>query len=195
MAAQFASFRARLGRLFGGLPLYVGHPDLANANELADRKAYGWILELDARDDGLYGRAKWSEAGVDLLRNAHFKFLSPFWEAREIGFENGRRVYKPVALISAGLTNQPNIPVRPLANENREEPPAAPAALDPIVVPAMHTISHTERLGLRRGELEQLQNRRDRIQECVLAKMRLGLSYDEAWESAKREHAGWFAAD
>ena len=57
---------------------------------------------------------------------------------------------------------------------------------------SMHTVSCTENLGMRRGELVRPHNRRDRIQECVLGKVRLGMSYDEAWESAKREHQDWF---
>ncbi|HEV8542362.1 MAG TPA: DUF935 family protein [Verrucomicrobiae bacterium] len=282
MVARFNSFRARLGRLFGGVPVYVGHPDMANSNELADRKAYGWIMELEAREDGLYGRVKWSDAGTELLQNAHYKYLSPYWEAREIGNANGRRIYQPAALISVGLTNQPNIPVKPLANEihpasvasigkelqtgidAREsvlacdsplplsEHPTEPKApedwrppgpvgepqadcvaepderirqvlesalawgaitpaeeskwqallandfdrtkgvIDKLPAAALRTFSRTLDLGPRKGELTSLQNRRDRIQEAVLAKVRLGLSYDEAWQSVKREHAGWF---
>jgi phage I-like protein len=120
MVGQFNSFRGRLGRLFGGVPFYVGHPDLPGAAEIADSKAYGWIMEIDAREDGLYGQVKWSDAGLELLRNAHYKFYSPYWEAREIGAENRRKLYRPIALISVGLTNQPNIPVRPLANETKD---------------------------------------------------------------------------
>ena len=65
----------------------------------------------------------------------------------------------------------------------------------PCPARSMHTVSCTENLGTRRGELVRLQNRRDRIQECVLRKVRLGMSYDEAWESAKREHQEWFEQD
>ncbi|MGZ8940376.1 MAG: phage portal protein family protein, partial [Limisphaerales bacterium] len=213
MVTQFHSFRGRVGRLFGGVPFYVGHPDLPASSELVDRKAYGWIMEVEAREDGFYGRVKWSEAGLALLRNAHFKFLSPFWEAREIGQESGRRIYRPVALISAGLTNQPNIPVKPLANTQTEgdplivgddvrslspEAPTVAVRIENLAPPRgleMHTVSCTENLGARRGELVRLQNRRDRIQECVLAKMRLGMSYDDAWENVKREHQGWFAGE
>jgi hypothetical protein len=223
MVAQFHSFRGRLGRLFGGVPFYVGHPDLPNSSETVDRKAYGWIMEIEAREEGLFGRVKWSDAGLELLRNAHFKFLSPYWEAREIGQENGRRIYQPIALLSAGLTNQPNIPVRPLANSQESEGRAprvplqdraiesntasiagddvrsrSPEAMEnqesnvALAPRQMHTVSCTENLGLRRGELLRLQNRRDRIHECVLAKLRLGMNYDEAWEHVKREHAAWF---
>jgi hypothetical protein len=238
LVAQFNSFRGRLGRLFGGVPFYIGHPDVPNASEIADRKAYGWVNQLETREDGLYGQVKWSDAGLDLLKNAHFKYLSPYWEAREIGTENGRRVYQPVALVSVGLTNQPNIPVKPLANESarREREPVAEDGMtnDQALMtkecpstnssmerssrgdetqtssqltraensqslltstatrPKMHTESLTNNLGSRRGELVLMHNRRDRIQEAVLAKTHLGLSYDEAWESVKREHSTWF---
>lgn len=188
MAERFHSLRARAGRLFGGAPFYVGHPDLPGASEAADRKAYGWIEELEAREDGLYGRVRWSEPGLELLRHGHFKFLSPFWEAREIAVENGQRVYRPVALVSAGLTNQPNIPVRPLANEAAA--PVAPATETPAE--PWHGEPITEGLGRRKNELTRLSNRADRIRDGVRERMQLGLSYDEAWERVKRENEGWF---
>lgn len=187
MVAQFDSFTGRAGRLFGGVPFYAGHPDLPGASELADRKAYGWVVELAAREDGLYGRVKWSDAGLDLLRNAHYRFLSPFWEAKEIAVEAGRRIYRPVTLLSVGLTNQPNIPVKPLANETTP----LPAERD-LSIPLVNTQPRTAGLALRRHELERLTARRFRIQECVLAQVRAGLSYDEAWEQVKREHRAWF---
>jgi len=218
MAAQFHSFRGKLGRLFGGLPFYAGHPDMPGSSELADRKAYGWITDLAARADGLYGYVQWSDAGGELLRNAHYKYLSPYWEAAEIGKEEGRRVFRPTALLSAGLTNQPNIPVKPLANENKTEaktelkaetklataattaaaaelPNTAPLRLErrpTTTATPMHTSSLTLQLGRRRAELGTGQGRGPRIQERVQAKMRLGLSYDQAWENAKEEFPGLF---
>jgi hypothetical protein len=116
MVVQFNSLRARLGRLFGGAPFFVGHPDLPSAHELSDRKAYGWVMQLQAREDGLYGQVKWSEAGLELLKNAHYKYLSPYWEGKQIGTESGKPVFRPFAFLSVGLTNTPNIPVKPLAN-------------------------------------------------------------------------------
>jgi hypothetical protein len=60
------------------------------------------------------------------------------------------------------------------------------------IFPAMHTEAITAGLGLRKGELVRLPNYRERIQESVLRKMQLGMSYDASWESVKREHPGWF---
>jgi hypothetical protein len=36
-----------------------------------------------------------STAGSELLENAHYKFLSPYWEAAEIGFDKGRKNFRP----------------------------------------------------------------------------------------------------
>jgi hypothetical protein len=117
MERAFTTLASRASRLFAGAPMFVGHPDVPQfANQFPDRKAYGWIMALEARPDGLYGKMKWSAAGLELLQNGHYKFLSPYWEARQVGEENGRTVYEPVSLISAGLTNEPNLPVLPLAN-------------------------------------------------------------------------------
>jgi phage I-like protein len=123
LTSNFHSFSGKIGRRFAGVPFYVGHPDVPGfENTYLDQKAYGWVMALESRDDGLYGQIKWSKAGNELLENAHYKFLSPYWEAAEIGFEKGRKVFRPQSLISVGLTNQPNIPVLALANsENTPE--------------------------------------------------------------------------
>jgi phage I-like protein len=124
LAANFRGFGARLGRLFGGAPIYIGHPDDPRlANQFPDRKAYGWIMAIEARDDGLYLQPKWGAAGQDLLANAHYKWFSPFWGCRNDGLENGRAILRPVRLVSIGLTNTPNIEgIPPLANEDATQP-------------------------------------------------------------------------
>ena len=117
LVKNFNSFIARLGRRFAGIPFYIGHPDVSGyENIFPDRKAYGWIMELEAREDGLYGRPKWSKAGHELIENGHYKFLSPYWEAANVGSKDGKPLLRPTHLISVGLTNDPNIPVLPLAN-------------------------------------------------------------------------------
>src|SRR5258706_13670369 len=75
-------------------------------------------MKLEARADGIYGQVKWSKPGLDLLENAHYKFFSPYWSAEEIPNHKGHptKIFRPIALISVGLTNQPNLPLLPLAN-------------------------------------------------------------------------------
>lgn len=115
----FRSWRGKLTRRFGGLPFYVGHPDHpAFANTHKDTRSYGWIMDLAARPEGLGLFVKWSEAGRELIANAHYKFFSPNWWARKIGRENGRDVVEPVWIKSCGFTNNPRWPVFPLANQD-----------------------------------------------------------------------------
>ena len=85
IADNYTSISAKLGRLFGGDPIYIGHPDdPALANQYPDKKAYGWIKDIQARPDGLYLAPKWGPAGLQLLSNAHFKFFSPRWGCRPL---------------------------------------------------------------------------------------------------------------
>ncbi|MDR3143744.1 MAG: phage protease [Puniceicoccales bacterium] len=127
MVEHFKSFRGRLRRRFGGLPVYIGHPDdpqLRQQPGHQDTRAYAWIQDLEAREDGLHGLIKWSDAGLELLRNAFFKFFSPRWEMQVIG--PGQ--FRPIRLLSIGLTNYPNIPGDAIANQEVSEG-KAPAAV------------------------------------------------------------------
>lgn len=108
---------AKLTRLVtgGSYPVYVGHPDLPGSKD-TDKRAYGWIENMRVTDEGLHLSAKWSDAGRELVENAHFKFYSPLWWTKKV--KGGIR---PIALKSMGLTNDPNIPVPALANESQTE--------------------------------------------------------------------------
>jgi phage I-like protein len=92
-------------------PVYIGHPDMPGSKD-TDKRAYGWIESLAVENDGLRLTPKWSEPGQQLVANAHFKFYSPYWYTRKVG-----KGIQPVAMISMGLTNNPNIPVPALAND------------------------------------------------------------------------------
>ena len=124
MVDNFHSLAARLGRLFGGSPIYIGHPDdPALADRFPDRKSYGWIMDMEAREDGLHIKPQWSGAGLELLTNAHFKWFSPRWGCEPLpGVRvNGQPVVEPVEWVSLGLTNVPNIQgIPPLANETQQ---------------------------------------------------------------------------
>lgn len=122
MVRHFRSLRERLARRFGGLPLYIGHPDdpgFQGRPGHDDTRAYAWIQEMDARPNGLYIKPKWSEDGRHVLENAFYKFLSPRWSMQPLDDEAD--IYTPVRLISVALTNEPNIPGEAIANATNEE--------------------------------------------------------------------------
>jgi hypothetical protein len=85
----------------GKLPVDENHAiDLA-APKGAPSPARGWIVEMQARPDGIWGRVDWSETGRSLLQSKAYSFLSPVF------------MYSPSGIISrifrAGLTNTPNL--------------------------------------------------------------------------------------
>ncbi len=114
LVTNFKSLTAKLLRRFGGLPWYEGHPD-TSPRDYPNKRAYGWIDAVDARDDGLYGHVKWTRAGEELVREGHYKFFSPVWHVTPANI-GGKRVLRPDELISVGFTNMPNMPVLPLSN-------------------------------------------------------------------------------
>ena len=114
MMAAFNSLAGRVQRFFRGLPIYIGHPDdpkWRKENPMARTDAMGRIKELQARDDGLYGRTAYNETGKPLVTGdaAAYAYQSPRWGMVPIT-HNGRKAFRPVELYSIGLTNNPNIP-------------------------------------------------------------------------------------
>lgn len=119
MANRFNSFSARLGRLFSGVPLFEGHHD-TDPDKYPNGKSFAWVMELqDRAANGLWGRVKWTNEGRALVTSGNYKFISPVWNAREIAREHGRPVFRPENLLSLALTNLPNLPLPPLANEQQ----------------------------------------------------------------------------
>lgn len=63
--------------------------------------ARGWIVEMQARDDGLWGRVEWTATGAQLVTDHAYRGLSPVIVARE-------RTGQVVRVLRAALTNDPN---------------------------------------------------------------------------------------
>lgn len=115
MAANHRSLLGKITRLAtGGYPVYIGHPDIPGSKD-TDKRAYGWVEDIIAENDGMRLPVKWSDPGSELVANAHFKFYSPAWWLKKSG-----KFMRPTGLKSVGLTNDPNIPVPALANEREE---------------------------------------------------------------------------
>lgn len=130
MVRKFNSPWGKLKRFVRGLPIYKRHPDLQEhapgtiSHALAnDKTACGMFAELEAREDGFYGKPVVSESGQTAIENEGLKWLSPFWWAKPAGkTRNGTPIMRPTELISAGLTDRPNIQGgEALANQRERE--------------------------------------------------------------------------
>ncbi|MFD1330250.1 phage protease [Mycoplana ramosa] len=69
--------------------------------------AAGWIKEFEIRDDGLWGRVEWTETAAQAIRAGEYRYLSPVYQFHKSG--------KIVHLLSAGLTNVPNLDLAAVA--------------------------------------------------------------------------------
>ncbi len=132
----------RIKRAITGLPIYRGHPDLVDealkqrdalANEQdrraldlqiaeyrrrwPDRREYGSIADMEAREDALYLRPVLTPAGAALVNEQGLKFFSPHWLGKQLGSgTDGKPIYGPAFLLSIGLTDRPNIAGTSLVN-------------------------------------------------------------------------------
>ncbi len=111
MVGEFRGLKGRLGRLFRGIPVYIGHPD-QNPEMWKDHRRLGKIVKLEARADGLWGEPAWNSLGRENKEEGYWMYPSPRWDAPA-----GRKEFRPDRLISVGLTNIPRITEsEPVAN-------------------------------------------------------------------------------
>ena len=74
-----------------------------------DTEAAAWVQRVRVDPvKGLLATFRFTDAGADAVSNRRLRFLSPVWELDGDG--------RPVRLVSVGLTNKPNLPVRPIMN-------------------------------------------------------------------------------
>jgi len=117
MIAEFSSLRGRAGRLFRGIPIFIGHPD-QNPQLYTDHRRLGKVTNLETRQDGLYGEVQWNALGEENKREGYWVYPSPRWDAPA-----GRPEFRPDRLISIGLTNTPRIAAsEPVTNSNDPDP-------------------------------------------------------------------------
>lgn len=84
-------------------------------------EAAGWIVEVEARTDGLWARIEWTDAGQPAIVNKRYRFVSPVWLPSECEKIADNQL-RPMRLDSVGLTNQPNMKgMQPLSNRGGED--------------------------------------------------------------------------
>ena len=100
---RVASMAAIAGALRAGekLPLDECHSTDKAAPLGLPAPARGWIVELQARADGLWGRVEWTEEGQRLMAGKAYRGISPV-----IMHSEDNRV---LGVLRASLTNTPNL--------------------------------------------------------------------------------------
>ncbi|MFZ5450261.1 MAG: phage protease [Thermodesulfobacteriota bacterium] len=94
LAAMVTAFRSR------GVDLVIDYEHQSLQGRQAP--AAGWIKDLEARGDGLWGRVEWTPQAREYLRNREYRYFSPVLQLDP-------ETKKPLALMQVGLTNVPAI--------------------------------------------------------------------------------------
>lgn len=87
----------------GKLPLDVNHSTDLAAPRGEGAPAVGWIVELQARPDGLWGRVEWNESGLALMADRAYRGISPVFE------HSKAKPWLVTRVLRAALTNVPNL--------------------------------------------------------------------------------------
>lgn len=107
IVTAFNAFKTKQGTHFRGLPIYRGHPDY-DKSQWPNEERLGGVMEIEARDDGLYVRAAWNDAGEKNRAQGYLVYPSPAWPYDEALKARTGRI-EPVCLRSVGMTNTPRI--------------------------------------------------------------------------------------
>ncbi|MFD1342888.1 phage protease [Litorisediminicola beolgyonensis] len=92
------------------LPIDENHATDLAAPKGGAAPARGWIKELQARSDGIWGRVEWTKAGREMVQERAYRAISPV-----VTHDKTKRIR---AILRASLVNRPNL--RGLAALNME---------------------------------------------------------------------------
>jgi hypothetical protein len=100
---------AKAGKLRHGNEMLV---DIEHFKDQPDKesRAYGWLQELEARPDGIYGRIHWTSTGQAAVDGGDYRFFSTEYDSSDLKvLSNGnpKRV-RPMKLDGLTLTNMNN---------------------------------------------------------------------------------------
>ena len=116
--------------------------------------AVGWIKQIEVRDNALWGRVEWTADGAATVTSRAYRYLSPVFQ---YDYQTG----EILQIVSAGLTNNPNLEMAAL-NRTTTETDMDKAVLDALglaatstaadAVVAINTLKSEKAVALNRAE-------------------------------------------
>lgn len=100
----------------GGLELMVdyNHQSEHSARNGQPAPAAGWISELEARPEGIFGKVKWTERGENAVKSREFRYISPVFNHDAKG--------RIKSIVSCALTNTPALEMQALCEAETNNP-------------------------------------------------------------------------
>ncbi|MFO1351909.1 MAG: phage protease [Gammaproteobacteria bacterium] len=104
------------------LPIDWEHASEHRAPQGLEAPAAGWIKALEVRAGALWGQVEWTARAAEQILTRAYRYLSPV-------FLYDKASQQIVELLSAGLTNQPNLHLTALNQAQNNEVNTMPAAI------------------------------------------------------------------
>lgn len=100
---------AAAGTLRHGNEMLIDHEHFSDQPD-QETRAYGWLQQLQNRDDGIYGRIRWTRTGQDAVDGGDYRFFSTEYEPDDLKLVNDGKTkrVKPLRLAGLTLTNMNN---------------------------------------------------------------------------------------
>ena len=142
------------------IPIDIEHATEVMAPQGKTAPAAGWIEEMQVREDGsIWGRVNWNDVGKHYLTSQGYRFLSPM-----IVFDKQGEVHE---IISAGLTNNPNLLLAALnrANEHlKNEPSNQQTTMNQLLLATALGLNPDAAESVILGEIEKLKKNNQTLQ-------------------------------
>lgn len=100
------------------LPIDVNHAIDYLAGTGQQSPAIGWIVALEARADGVWGKVEWTKEGAELVGARKYGFISPVFNASK------SKPHRLLQLLRASLTNDPNLTLTALHSKTTNGDPS-----------------------------------------------------------------------
>lgn len=106
------------------LPIDIEHASEIKGPAGEPAPAMGWIKGLEVREGGgIWGLVEWTEQGRWMVSEKSYRYLSPVFLFEKGGKTSGKTGGRILKLVSAGLTNQPNLHLTALNRDDRWSTP------------------------------------------------------------------------
>lgn len=90
------------------LPIDENHSTDIKGENGDPSPARGWIVAMEARDDGIWGQVEWTASGQALLEDRAYAYISPVFRASE------KKPHRVTQILRASLVNDPNLTMKSL---------------------------------------------------------------------------------
>ncbi|TMV06129.1 phage protease [Brucella haematophila] len=94
------------------LPLDINHSTDKLGTQGFESPAVGWIVDMEAREDGIWGKVEWNARGKSAIGDREYGYLSPAL------FVTEGKPHRVIEIGRASLTNDPNLKLNSLHTAN-----------------------------------------------------------------------------